>query len=48
MAGRLHSSKGAAAYGNRAAKDEKYYSFEGLVLVSSEGVICGYTFAAAN
>jgi hypothetical protein len=43
-----HCFKGEAAYGYCAAKDEKYYGFEGQVLVSAEGVICGYTLAAAN
>ena len=37
-----------AAYGYCAAKDEKYYGFEGHLVVSFDGVICGYTFAAAN
>jgi len=40
--------KGEAAYGYCAAKDEKYYGFEGHVLINSEGVICSATFAAAN
>ncbi len=43
-----HCFKGKAAYGYCAAKDEKFYGFEGQVLMSAEGVICGYTFAAAN
>ncbi|MDD5495281.1 MAG: IS982 family transposase [Dehalococcoidia bacterium] len=43
-----HCFKGEAAYGYYAAKDETYDGFEGQVLVSSEGVICSYTFAAAN
>lgn len=43
-----HCFKGEAAYGYCAAKDEKFYGFEGQVLISAEGVICGYTFAAAN
>ena len=37
-----------AAYGYCASKDEHYYGFEGHLVVSSDGVICGYTFAAAN
>ena len=37
-----------AAYGYCAAKDEHYYGFEGHLIVSFEGVICRYTFAAAN
>lgn len=40
--------KGEAGYGYCAAKDEKYYGFEGHVVVNYEGIICGYTFAAAN
>lgn len=43
-----HCFKGEAAYGYCAAKDEKYYGFEGHVLINSEGVICSSTFAAAN
>ncbi len=31
-----------------AAKDEKHYGFEGHIIISFDGVICGYTFAAAN
>jgi len=31
-----------------AAKEERYYGFEGHVLVSFDGVICGYALAAAN
>ena len=40
--------KGEAGFGYCAAKDEKYYGFEGHVLVSFEGIICGYALAAAN
>lgn len=40
--------QGEAAYGYCAAKDEHYYGFEGHLIVSFEGVICRYTFAAAN
>jgi len=47
-AARSHCFKGEAGYGYCAAKDEKYYGFEGHMLISSDGVICGYTFAAAN
>ena len=43
-----HCFKGEAGYGYCAAKNEKYYGFEGHILISSEGAICGYTFAAAN
>jgi hypothetical protein len=45
---RSHCFKGEAAYGYCAAKDEKLYGFTGRVLVNAKGVICGYTFAAAN
>ena len=47
-AARSHCFKGDAAYSYCAAKDEKYYGFEGHVLINSEGVICCATFAAAN
>jgi hypothetical protein len=40
--------KGEAGFSYCAAKDEKYYGFEGHVLVSFEGIICGYGFTAAN
>ena len=40
--------KGEAGFSYCAAKDEKYYGFEGHVLVSFEGIVCGYAFAAAN
>lgn len=40
--------QGEASYSYCAAKDEKYYGFEGLVMVNPDGVICGYTFASAN
>lgn len=40
--------KNQAGYGYCAAKDEKYYGFEGHIVISFDGVICGYTFAAAN
>jgi len=39
---------GEAAYGYCASKDEHYYGFEGHLVVSFDGIICGYTFAAAN
>jgi hypothetical protein len=39
---------GEAAYGYCASKDEYYYGFEGHLVVSFDGIICGYTFAAAN
>lgn len=40
--------KSQAGYGYCAARDETYYGFEGHVIISFEGVIWGYTFAAAN
>jgi hypothetical protein len=40
--------KGEAGFSYCAAKDEKYYGFEGHVLISFEGIICGYAVAAAN
>jgi hypothetical protein len=40
--------KGEAGFSYCAAKDEKYYGFEGHVLVSFEGIICGYAFAPAH
>jgi len=40
--------KGEAGFSYCAAKDENYYGFEGHVLVSFEGIICGYALAAAN
>ena len=40
--------KGEAGYSYCAAKDEKYYGFEGHILISFKGIICGYTFTAAN
>ena len=40
--------KGETGFSYCAAKDEKYYGFEGHVLISFEGIICGYTFTAAN
>lgn len=42
------SFKGEAGFSYCAAKDEKYYGFKGHVLVSFDGVICGYALAAAN
>jgi len=43
-----HCFKGEAGFSYCAAKDEKYYGFEGHVLIHFEGIICGYAFAAAN
>lgn len=40
--------KGEADFGYCATKDEKYYGFEGHVVISFEGIICGYALAAAN
>jgi len=40
--------KGEAGFSYCAAKDEKYYGFEGHVLISFEGIICGYAFTPAN
>lgn len=40
--------KGEAGFSYCAAKDEKYYGFEGHLMTSDEGVICGQTFAMAN
>ena len=40
--------KGEAGFSYCAAKDEKYYGFEGHVLISFEGIICGYALTAAN
>jgi len=48
---RAHKSKcfqGDAAYSYCAAKDEHYYGFEGHLVISFEGIITRYTFAAAN
>lgn len=47
-AARSHCFKGEADYGYCAAKKEKYYGFEGHLVINYDGVICGYTFAAAN
>lgn len=40
--------KGEASYGYCASKQEKYYGFEGYIMISADGVISNYTFAAAN
>jgi hypothetical protein len=47
-AAQSHCFRGEVGYSYCAAKDEKYYGFEGHVVINYEGVICGYTFAAAN
>lgn len=40
--------QGEAGYSYCAAKDDKYYGFEGHILIDSRGVICGCTFANAS
>ncbi len=40
--------QGEAGYSYCAAKDEKYYGFEGHIVISFDGIITGQTFAAAN
>ncbi len=40
--------RGEAGYSYCAAKDEKYYGFEGHIIIDSRGVICGCTFADAS
>jgi len=40
--------QGDAAYGFRASKREKYYGFEGHLLIDSSGVITSCTLAAAD
>jgi hypothetical protein len=47
-ASRSRCFKGEAEFSYCAAKKEKYYGFEGHLVVSSEGIICGYALAAAN
>lgn len=37
-----------ATYGYCASKSENYYGFKGNVVISSEGIITGITFSAAN
>jgi hypothetical protein len=43
-----HNFKGEATYGYCAAKQEKYYGFEGHLIISSIGVITAATFTASN
>ena len=43
-----HCFKDEAGFSYCAAKDEKYYGFEGHALISFEGIICGYALAPAN
>jgi len=40
--------QGVASHSYCASKDEKYYGFEGHIVINTEGVICGYTFAPAH
>jgi hypothetical protein len=40
--------RGDAGYSYCAAKDDKYYGFEGHIIIDSRGVICGCTFADAS
>jgi len=40
--------KGEAAYGYCAAKDEKYYGFKGMLNISLNGVITGFSLTPAN
>jgi len=47
-AAKSKSFQGEAGYSYCAAKDEKYYGFEGHVIISFDGIITGQTFAAAN
>ena len=43
-----HCFQGEAGYSYCAAKDEKYYGFEGHLIISSQGIISGFTFANAS
>jgi hypothetical protein len=40
--------KGEADYSYCASKRQYYYGFEGYIVINFDGVICDYTFAAAN
>lgn len=40
--------RGEAAYGHCASKAMNYYGFQGLLIVSSAGVVTGFTVMAAN
>lgn len=40
--------KGQATYGFCAAKSESYYGFKGHIVISSIGVVSGFTIASAN
>jgi len=45
---RCRSFKGEAAYGYCAAKKQTYYGFHGHLLISSTGVITGFSLTPAN
>jgi len=48
---RAHFSKvhkGDASFGYCASKKMTYYGFKGHLVTNSEGIVCRYTFAAAN
>jgi hypothetical protein len=47
-ASRSRCFQGEAGYSYCAAKDEKYYGFEGHLIISSQGIITGATFADAS
>ncbi|MDP3334701.1 MAG: IS982 family transposase, partial [Methylococcaceae bacterium] len=47
-AARSHCFREEAGYSYCAAKDEKYYGFEGHIIINSQGVISGFTFANAS
>jgi hypothetical protein len=47
-AAKSHCFRGEAGYSYCAAKKDKYYGFEGHLLIDSRGVICGCTFADAS
>jgi hypothetical protein len=47
-AARSRCFRGEAGYSYCAAKDNKYYGFEGHIIIDSRGVIGGYTFADAS
>jgi hypothetical protein len=45
---RCHSFRGEADYGYCAAKKQTYYGFHGHLLISTTGVITGFTLTPAN
>ena len=47
-AARSRCFQGEAGYSYCAAKDETYYGFEGYLIISSQGIISGFTFANAS